>query len=191
MRHLLLLPILLIAGWLAFGQAVSPIPPDARTAMQELRKEPFRAHTAFLADDLLEGRGTGKRGHEIAALYVAEQFEAVGLKPAGQNGTFYQRVPLREITVELEKCAVTLTENGSASQLKWGDDFIMRGSEVSPEASLEAPVVFVGYGVSPLCARACLRFSSQKGRKPETPSLMLRNSTRNGPPHAIMLPLTI
>ena len=147
MRHLLLLPILLLPGWMSFGQAVSPITPDARTAMQELRKEPFRAHMAFLADDLLEGRGTSKRGHEVAALYVAEQFEVMGLKPAGQNGTYYQRVPLREITVEPEKCAVTLTENGSASQLKWGDDFIMRGSEVNPEASLEAPVVFVGYGV--------------------------------------------
>jgi hypothetical protein len=147
MRHLLLLPILLIPGWLAFGQAVSPIPADAGAAMEELRKEPFRAHMAFLADDLLEGRGTGKRGHEIAALYVAAQFEAMGLKPAGQNGTYYQRVPMREITVEPEKCAVTITEDGSISQLKWGDDFVMRGSEVSPEASIGAPVVFVGYGV--------------------------------------------
>jgi hypothetical protein len=115
--------------------------------MQELQKEPFRAHMAFLADDLLEGRGTGKRGHEIAARYVAAQFEAMGLKPAGQDGTYYQPVPLREITVEPDKCAVTITESGSASQLKWGEDFIMRGSEVSPEVSVEAPVVFVGYGV--------------------------------------------
>ncbi len=147
MRRLLLLPILLMPGWLLFGQAVSPIPPDARTAMEELRKEPFRAHMAFLADDLLEGRGTGKRGHEIAARYVAAQFEAMGLKPAGQDGTYYQRVPLREITVEPDKCALTVGENGSASQLKWGDDFIMRGSVVSPDASIEASVVFVGYGV--------------------------------------------
>ncbi len=147
MRRLLLLPILLMPGWLLFGQAVSPIPPDARTAMEELRKEPFRAHMAFLADDLLEGRGTGKRGHEIAARYVAAQFEAIGLKPAGQAGTYYQRVPLREITVEPDKCALTVGENGSASQLQWGDDFIMRGSAVSPDASIEASVVFVGYGV--------------------------------------------
>lgn len=147
MRHLLILPILLATGWLAFGQTVSPIPPDAKGAMEELRKQPFRAHMAFLADDLLEGRGTGKRGHEIAALYVAEQFEAMGLKPAGQNGTYYQRVPLREITVEADKCSMSVTENGVTLQLKWGDDFITRGSEVSPDVSVEAPVVFVGYGV--------------------------------------------
>jgi hypothetical protein len=147
MHRSLVLPILLTASWLSFGQAVSPIPPDAKAAMQELQKEPFRAHMAFLADDLLEGRGTGKRGHEIAARYVAAQFEALGLKPAGHDGIYFQRVPLREITVEPDKCAVTLTENGSASQLRWGDDFIMRGSAVSPDVSVEAPLVFVGYGV--------------------------------------------
>ncbi|HKD81144.1 MAG TPA: M28 family metallopeptidase [Candidatus Angelobacter sp.] len=147
MRHLTLLSIPLIAVGLALGQAVTPIPPEAQTAMKELQKEPFRAHMAFLADDLLEGRGTGKRGHEIAARYVAAQFEAMGLIPAGKDGTYYQRVPLREITVEPEQCAVSITENGSTRQLKWGDDFIMRGSEVSPDAAVEAPVVFVGYGV--------------------------------------------
>ena len=115
--------------------------------MQQLRKEPFRAHMAFLADDLLEGRGTGTRGHEIGARYVAAQFEAMGLKPAGQDGTYYQRVPLRQITVEPEKCAVSITENGATSQLKWGDDFIMGGSTMKQDASVEAPVVFVGYGV--------------------------------------------
>jgi hypothetical protein len=147
MRRLLPLPILFLCGWLAFAQSVSPIPPDARAAMEQLRKEPFRAHMAFLADDLLEGRGTGTRGHEIAARYVAAQFEAMGLRPAGNDGTYYQRVPLRQITVEPDKCAMTITENGSASQLKWGEGFITRGSELNPDASVEAPVVFVGYGV--------------------------------------------
>jgi hypothetical protein len=147
MRHSFLFSVLLICGCFAFGQAVPPIPPDAQRAMQELKKEPFRAHMAFLADDLLEGRGTGTRGHEIGALYVAEQFEAMGLKPAGKDGTYYQRVPLREITVQAEKCAVTIMENGVKSQLKWGDDFIMNGSPVKEDASVEAPVVFLGYGV--------------------------------------------
>ena len=149
MRQLASLAILLIItpACPGFGQAVSPIPPEAQTAMQELQKEPFRAHMAFLADDLLEGRGTGKRGHEIAARYVAAQFEAMGLKPAGKDGTYYQRVPLREITVIPEQCALSVTENGSTSQFKWGDDFITRGSEISPDVSVEGPVVFVGFGV--------------------------------------------
>jgi len=141
-----LLAIMLMSCWLAFGQA-SPIPPDVRAAIGALQKEPFRAHMSFLADDLLEGRGTGKRGHEIAARYVAAEFEGMGLKPAGIDGTYYQPVPLREITVEPDQCAIEITENGSTSNLKWGDDFIMAGSEVNPDASVEAPVVFVGYGV--------------------------------------------
>ncbi len=148
MRRFLLSPVLLMFASLTFGQSgTSVIPPDAQAAMKELRKEPFRAHMAFLADDLLEGRGTGKRGHEIAARYVGAQFEAMGLQPAGVNGTYYQRVPLREITVEPDQCAMSVTENGVTSQLKWGDDFIMRGNESKPDSSVEAPVVFVGYGV--------------------------------------------
>jgi len=139
--------ILLRYSPLALAQSVSPIPPDAQAAMGELQKEPFRAHMAFLAADLLEGRGTGARGHEIAARYVAAQFEAIGLKPAGQDGTYFQRVPFRQLTVEPEKCAVSIAENGSTTQLKWGDDFLMRGNEVYPDSSIEARVVFVGYGV--------------------------------------------
>src|SRR5437773_11749037 len=78
-------------------------PAEVRKALDQLAKEPFRAHMAFLAADLLEGRGTGTRGQELAARYVAAQFEVLGLTPAGTAGTFYQRVPLREVTVVPEK----------------------------------------------------------------------------------------
>ena len=145
--HRLFLPAVLLLSSVSFAQSASSIPADARAAMKELRKEPFRAHMAFLADDLLEGRGTGKRGHEVAARYVAAQFEAMGLQPAGKDGTFYQRVPLREITVEPDKCSLSMSENGETRQLKWGDDFLMRGNELNQDAQVEGPVVFVGYGV--------------------------------------------
>ena len=115
MRYSLLVPIFFIP---VFAQPVSPIPAEAQAALGELRKEPFRAHMAFLADDLLEGRGTGARGHEIAARYVAAQFEALGLRPAGQNGSYYQQVPLREVTIEPEQCAFSITAGGSRTQLK-------------------------------------------------------------------------
>src|ERR1017187_4933777 len=130
-----------------FAQSPAPIPPPVQAAMRQLTKDRFRAHMAFLADDLLEGRGTGTRGHELAARYIAAQFEAIGLKPAGQDGAYFQRVPFRQLKVEPEKCAVSITENGSTTQLKWGDDFLMRGNEVYPDSSIEAPVVFVGYSV--------------------------------------------
>lgn len=132
----------------ASAQISPSIPADVREAMDQLAKEPFRAHMAFLADDLLEGRGTGTRGQELAARYVAAQFEALGLTPAGTAGTFYQRVPLRGVTVVPERCSVTLTENGNPVELKWGEDFITPGSPVREDTQVEAPVVFVGYGVS-------------------------------------------
>src|ERR1017187_6735124 len=56
--------------------------------------EHIREHTRFLASDLLEGRGTGTRGGEIAAEYMATQLALAGAKPAGENGTYFQKVPL-------------------------------------------------------------------------------------------------
>ena len=142
--------ILLLYSPHALAQSVSPTPPDAQAAMGELQKEPFRAHMAFLADDLLEGRGTGARGHEIAARYVAAQFEAIGLKPAGQDGAYFQRVPFRQLTVEPEKGAASITENGSTTQLKWGDDFFMRGvialRKPKDDKGLPWPRVVIGAG---------------------------------------------
>src|SRR3546814_12507222 len=58
--------------------------------------EGVRAHVEFLADDLLEGRDIGSRGHEIAARYVASEFDALGLKPAGDDGTWYQRITFQK-----------------------------------------------------------------------------------------------
>ena len=60
----------------------------------QISESALRAHIKFLSDDRLEGRGTGARGGELAALYAAEQFEAMGLKGAGKNGSFWQPVSL-------------------------------------------------------------------------------------------------
>src|ERR1039457_333716 len=62
--------------------------------------ERIREHTRFLASDLLEGRGTGARGGEIAAEYIATQLALAGAKPAGDNGTYYQKVPLGGIETQ-------------------------------------------------------------------------------------------
>src|SRR4029078_12214517 len=80
----------------------------AQTAAPVFTPEHFRAHVAFLADDLPQGRDTGSRAHgllrgrapvsrgdEIAARYVPSQFESFGLKPGGTNGSWFQQVPLQ------------------------------------------------------------------------------------------------
>ncbi|MEI9850453.1 MAG: hypothetical protein WDN24_05850 [Sphingomonas sp.] len=60
----------------------------------------MKAHVDFLADDLLEGREAGTRGHEIAARYVATRFEAMGLRPGGIDGGWYQRIPFAEYELD-------------------------------------------------------------------------------------------
>ena len=70
--------------------------------------ERFRAHVEFLADDLLEGRETGTRGYDIAARYVATQFEAYGLKPGGVNDSWYQPVTFQVTTRGNEPTWVTI-----------------------------------------------------------------------------------
>ena len=68
---------------------VSGLPPAADQAMTSVDAQRIRAHVKFLASDLLEGRGTGQRGGDIAAEYIATQFALYGLKPAGDNGTLH------------------------------------------------------------------------------------------------------
>src|SRR5213596_2709571 len=70
------------------------LPPAAIAAFQKIEPEHIRAHVRFLSHDLLEGRGTGQRGGDIAAEYIATQFALDGLQPAGDNGTFLQKVPM-------------------------------------------------------------------------------------------------
>ncbi len=67
--------------------AAAPGRAAASQGTPEIDKEKIRAHVKFLANDLLEGRGTGQRGGDIAAEYIATQFALYGLKPAGDNGT--------------------------------------------------------------------------------------------------------
>ena len=77
-------------------------PPAAIAAFQKIDAERIRAHVRFLSHDLLEGRGTGQRGGDIAAEYIATQFALDGLKPAGNNGTYMQKVPMVGITTAPE-----------------------------------------------------------------------------------------
>lgn len=125
----------------------SGIAREAQDVMNHFSKTALRAHMRYLADDLLEGRGTGTRGQLLAAKYVAEEFEAAGLEPAGTAGTYFQTVPFREITVDPARSEVSISRGGEKAALHWGEDFAMGGDPLSPDSSVEAPVVFVGFGV--------------------------------------------
>ena len=108
--------------------------------------ERFRAHVEFLADDLLEGRGAGTRGHQIAALYVAQQFHMLGLKPAGDNGTWFQSVKLQERSLGDAGARITLIGPGDSRTFANAEGVVIAPSALNTSEDFEAPLVFVGYG---------------------------------------------
>jgi Zn-dependent M28 family amino/carboxypeptidase len=113
--------------------------------------EAIKAHMGFLADDALEGREAGTRGYDIAANYVAAQYALLGVKPAGDKGSYLQRVPLLAFRPSGEG-AVTLTgvpqaDGAAAVALKYGEDFLPVAQAQAADLTVEAPLVFVGFGV--------------------------------------------
>ena len=123
-------------------------PDAADEAMSTIRPEAIRADMRFLSDDALEGRGTGSRGYEIAAKFMASQFESLGLQPAGDNASYFQSVPLRSAKPDEVKTTLVLTRSRKDETLTFRKDYISRGDFVRPDSSVEAPVVFVGDGVT-------------------------------------------
>jgi hypothetical protein len=134
--------LLLIA--LLLAAPPSNLQAQGEAGLRAIRSESLSGHIRFLADDLLEGRGTGSSGHAIAAHYLAFQLQALGLQAAGEGGTWFQAVPFIGMTVVPEKCALEL--DGVA--LKYPDEvlFFPRAGASSDDASGE--LVFAGYGVS-------------------------------------------
>jgi hypothetical protein len=120
----------------------------ADTAMSTIRPDALRADIRFLSDDSLEGRGTATRGHQIAAKFMATQFEGLGLQPAGDANTYFQNVPLRSMHIDSALSTLTILRNGKSESLTFGQDFLSEVDPGRPESSIEAPVVFVGYGVT-------------------------------------------
>lgn len=113
------------------------IPQPSATAMD--------AHVRFLADDLLEGRGPGTRGGELATKYIAAQFEALGLQPAAPDGSFYQPVALVGMMPAPE---FSWGPSDREKRLTYGEDFVAWAE--TPDSLVRVPgaeVVFVGYGI--------------------------------------------
>ena len=107
----------------------------------------IEADVRFLADDLLEGRDTATRGHDLAALYVAQRLRAIGLPPAGDNGSYYQRVPLLRATRIADGGRLVMTRNGATTALRFREQFLPALNYNGADMAVEAPAMFVGQGV--------------------------------------------
>ena len=106
----------------------------------------IRAHVSFLSSDLLEGRGPGTRGGDLATEYIATQFELAGLKPAGDAGTFFQQVPLIGITTE-PSAQLSASKDGRSLDFKWEQEFVGVNEKLTTEDQFDAEAIFVGHGI--------------------------------------------
>lgn len=136
------------------------LPPAAKAAEASIDAEKIRAHVKFLADDLLEGRGPGVRGGDLAAKYIATQFALDGLKPGGDNGTYFQQINFFGVTAKRVATTFSIMPKGGMAtmgagpqqfpgiKLAFGDDYVVNNPQHAPVADIDAPVVFVGYGIT-------------------------------------------
>jgi Zn-dependent M28 family amino/carboxypeptidase len=128
--------------------AIAGLSPAARRAADSIDPEKIRAHVRFLSLDLLEGRGPGTRGGELAAEYIATEFALSGVEPAGDNGTYFQRVPLYAVhTVDDKTKFSFVPAHGAPLDLAYGSEIVAKDETGQPTADFDAPIVFVGYGI--------------------------------------------
>jgi TonB family protein len=110
--------------------------------------EKIRAHVKLLSSDALEGRGMNQKGGDEAAEYIAAQFKSYGLKPAGENGTYFQSVPMVGVKTLPATTFSFAPSSGAAVDLKILDDYVTTDEMQQESAEIDAPIVFVGYGIN-------------------------------------------
>src|SRR6201987_3922491 len=123
------------------------LPGPAFNALESITPDHIRWHVRYLAHDLLEGRGTGQRGGDLAAEYIATQFAEYGLKPAGDHGTYMQKVPLVGITTLPETTFSLVPKRGGTMNHKPLDEYVAYDLSQQSQSDVDADIVFVGYGI--------------------------------------------
>src|SRR5580658_10439516 len=151
---LILIVCLGLPAWPASGASASKapkpsigLPGAAYAALETITPDHIRWHVRYLSHDLLEGRGTGQRGGDLAAEYIATQFAEYGLKPAGDHGSYMQKVPLVGITTLPETQFSLVPKQGEPMNLKPLDEYVAFDQTQQPQSEVDADIVFVGYGI--------------------------------------------
>ncbi|AWM32278.1 hypothetical protein [Hymenobacter nivis] len=142
--------LLLLAGALALPAAAQTpaVPAPVATALQKISAADFKAHVQYLADDRLRGRLPGTPGYQMAVDYVTAQFRKMGVRPAGENGGFTQKVRLRRAFVEPGAVLAYQPVGGPVVPLAYGSDATFYPNPGQAQVAAEAPLVFAGYGIS-------------------------------------------
>src|SRR5215831_15334244 len=136
---------LFLAALAALPAAFSP---REKAAALQISASTLAAHVRFLADDLLEGRAPSSRGDDLAMRYIAATYERLGLRPAGDDGTWYQRFELVGLKSDVTT-QMTFRAGGKTLALTHGvDSVIAPGMQKKQSAVQNADVIFIGYGIT-------------------------------------------
>jgi Zn-dependent M28 family amino/carboxypeptidase len=137
----LLYPVVVLALVIT-GCGVDPV----KEAEKVITEEFLFGHTRYLSHDLLEGRGPGTRGDDLARHYIAAQFEAMGIEPGGPDGTYFQSVPLIGMTVD-RNTHLMVTRGNQRRIFRYHEDFMPFSGVLDPTVPISGDLVFVGYGI--------------------------------------------
>lgn len=141
---------LTLTGTVASMQAYAQKPAiDAQVAkaMEQASAGQLKADITYLADDKLKGRQPGTEGYQMAADYVVERLKAYNVQPAGDGGSWLQQVKLRKAFIA-PGAQVSLVKNGTSISLVYGRDVTISPSPAVAAGSVDAPLVFAGYGIT-------------------------------------------
>jgi Zn-dependent M28 family amino/carboxypeptidase len=127
---------------------VAGLPQAALAAAQGIDPEQIRASVKELADDKYQGRYPGTPGGDAAAKYIADQLQAYGIKPAGDDGSYFQKVPFYAVHTVADKTQFSLVpKSGSPIELKYADEYVTNNQTGAADSTIDAPIVFVGHGI--------------------------------------------
>jgi Zn-dependent M28 family amino/carboxypeptidase len=113
---------------------------------QLISADRIKAHVRYLSNDLLEGRGVGTRGGQLTEEYIATQLATAGVKPAGENGTYFQKVPMVGVNT-LPESQLWATREGKKVEFKWQEEFVGATHQQQPNVAFETDAIFVGHGI--------------------------------------------
>lgn len=117
-------------------------------ALRKVAPQDIEAHIRYLADDKLLGRKPGTPGYQMAVDYVINQFQELGVQPAGENNTYLQPVKLRHAITGAHATMHSQDSLGHIANLSYGQDYVIYPNPQEPEVAVQAPLVFAGYGIS-------------------------------------------
>ena len=145
MKKFTLLTAMLIFTSVSFAQV--KLKKDAQKALESINSDAIRSHIAYLADDKLKGRLPGTPEYQVAMDYVIDKFKEYGLEPAGENGTFLQKVKIRTATIKPDGAAMIIKGIHGDVALTDIEECVILPDLNHRSARIEAPVVFAGYGL--------------------------------------------